>query len=188
MTTSPAIKRLAAIIADMEKVRTDAVAEARMLGATEAYVPADDLKRALGQLNDLCNDMVSGTEEVPLAPDTINPPMMYEIIAAVCEVFGVTATELKKPSRHRRFSYPRFAFFWIARRVYPVHGLAVNARCKSWREISQAVGRTDHSTAISGWETADQLMQQNGDFAHDVRTCLRLLSIKDTPQNKESEK
>jgi hypothetical protein len=184
MTTPPAAKRLASITHDLEVAKNAAVADSRIQGTSTYQMDIKAVGLALTRLHALIDDMIAGVEESPPVIDMISPPKLFEILQAVTESFGVAECELKSPSRARRFTYPRHAFIWIARRVYPAIGEKPNglrsARSqneKSWSQFANAIGRADHTTAIHSFFASEKLMQEDAEYAFLVRRAMQKLSI-----------
>ncbi len=90
----------------------------------------------------------------------INPIRMHvrhsmDIKLAVCRAFDVSLHDLTGPSRKGRFVRPRQAAYYLMSRRTNL----------SLTQIARALGRTDHSTVISGIKYAKALIEHCPDFA-----------------------
>lgn len=86
-----------------------------------------------------------------------------DIKLAVCRAFNISMRDLIGHSKEQRFSRPRCAAYYLMKRWT---GL-------SYTQIAQSMGRTDHSTVISGVERAKALLGVCPEFAEQFERAAR---------------
>jgi len=82
------------------------------------------------------------------------------IIGAVESASGVDPGSITGPRRTRSVAYARFAAVWLIRKRYPSWSL---------KQLSGAVGRADHATAINALRQASRLIQRDESFLNMIR-------------------
>ena len=73
-----------------------------------------------------------------------------EIIKSVARSNGLNPSDIRNPSRARRYSWPRQEAMWRLRRE----------RSLSWMQIARLTGVTDHTTAISGYRAYERRIKE----------------------------
>jgi len=86
---------------------------------------------------------------------------LADIQHAVCQVFGVEATNLKSPRKTRSVAEPRMLAMWLARK-YTRAALG---------EIGEFFGRRSHSTVISAQKKIEDLVSRGGQLSLADRPC-----------------
>jgi chromosomal replication initiator protein len=86
---------------------------------------------------------------------------LVDVQKAVCDVFGVEASQLKSDRKGRSLSEPRMLAMWLARRYTRA----------PWSEIGEFFGRKSHSTVISAHKRVERLISSEGQIAMNDQAC-----------------
>lgn len=92
------------------------------------------------------------------APLPVRSP---EIKRAVCDVFGITITDIESRRRARHISWPRQVGYWASRQV----------TVKSLMEIARDF-RVDHQSVIYGIRCVEYRMERSPDYR---AKCLKVI-------------
>lgn len=82
------------------------------------------------------------------------------LIYSVEKAAGIEPGAITRPGRTRCVAYARFAAVWLIHRRFPNWSL---------KQLSEAVGRKDHGTAIHALRMAENLIQKNDSFLNLIR-------------------
>ena len=131
--------------------------------SAEPVVPTGN-EGSAGERDSLPPRNLGGRPQV-FAPDERYP--VAAIFAAVCAAYEITVPELLGERQTQRVARPRFAAIKLLR----------ESRNMSFPQIAKAFGRTDHTTAMSGYKRADYLLTgpDDPDFAARYRAAARAL-------------
>lgn len=99
-------------------------------------------------------------------PET--PHSTRDIVEATAEAFNVTVYMLLGPQRDQKLARPRFAAAKLLR----------EKRLMSYTRIGFALGRRDHTTALSQVRRADELLECDLDWAARYHVALSALEAK----------
>jgi chromosomal replication initiator protein len=86
---------------------------------------------------------------------------LVDVQKAVCDVFGVEASQLKSDRKGRSLSEPRMLAMWLARKYTRA----------PWSEIGEFFGRKSHSTVISAHKRVERLISSEGQIAMNDQAC-----------------
>jgi chromosomal replication initiator protein len=86
---------------------------------------------------------------------------LVDVQKAVCEVFGVEASQLKSDRKGRSLSEPRMLAMWLARKYTRA----------PWSEIGEFFGRKSHSTVISAHKRVERLINSQGEIGLNDHAC-----------------
>lgn len=101
-----------------------------------------------------------------------------DIIAEVSHVFGVPEDVITGPRRFRPLIRPRFACFWLARRLTDL----------SYPRIGAVIGGRDHTSVIHGEREAEIYMEREPEFVAYVDAVrIRLLSTRERAEQRRIE-
>ncbi len=78
------------------------------------------------------------------------------IIREACSLFDLSRTDFMGPCRLQIYRDARKAVVYVLHRRRPD---------LSWQQISRAIGRTDHSTAMSAFANAQKLVKESPEFS-----------------------
>jgi chromosomal replication initiator protein len=136
--------------------------------ATQITAGARELRGALHRLAAECH--ASGqpmTREVAeraladMARHCARPVKLADVEDAVCEVFGVSAAQLRSERKARSVSEPRILAMWLARKYTRF----------AWSEIGEFFGRRSHSTVISAHRRVEKLIGSHAQIEVNDRQC-----------------
>ncbi len=94
-------------------------------------------------------------------PDHYEPPIA-RIKRKTAEHYRIPAIEMVSARRARKVARPRQVAMYLAKKLTP----------KSLPEIGRSFGNRDHTTVIHAVRTVAQLIADNADFGHEVKTLL----------------
>jgi chromosomal replication initiator protein len=95
------------------------------------------------------------------ARHSVRTVRLADVQKAVCDVFGVEASELRSERKGRAVSDPRILAMWLARKYTRA----------PWSEIAHFFGRRSHSTVISAHRRVEKLINSQGQVGLSDREC-----------------
>ncbi len=146
---------------------SDALASTITGGAREITGAINRLQTHAEFLGGACDEtaVLAAVDEInrTSAPNV----QLADVEQAVCEVYGVAATELKGSTRRKAAAEPRMLAMWLARK----HTRA------AWSEIGAHFGRRSHSTVIAAHHRVEDLIAAgpSGQLAHAIRRVEQVL-------------
>lgn len=138
------------------------------LVASEVTGGARELRGALHRLEaasfaygrEITREMAE-VELCTLARQTTRSVRLGDVQKAVCEVFGLDASQLKSDRKSRSLSEPRMLAMWLARKYTRA----------AWSDIGEFFGRRSHSTVISAHRRVEKLITTQATVEIESRTC-----------------
>jgi chromosomal replication initiator protein len=86
---------------------------------------------------------------------------LADVEQAVCQMFGVEASQLRSERKGRSQSEPRMIAMWLARKYTRA----------PWSEIGQYFGRRSHSTVISAHRRVEKLLSSRAQIGVGTEAC-----------------
>lgn len=152
---------------ELTAAASDALASTITGGAREITGAINRLQTHAEILGAACDEttVLAAVEEInrTSAPNV----QLADVEQAVCEVYGVAATELKGTTRKKAAAEPRMLAMWLARK----HTRA------AWSEIGAHFGRRSHSTVIAAHHRVEELIATgpSGQLVHSIRRVEQVL-------------
>lgn len=94
----------------------------------------------------------------------MDEPSCAEIVAAVCQVFGISRNEFLSTRRAQHLCDARHVFYWVARKF----------TTKSYPQIGRFAAGRDHTTVMHGVQKIDSRFE---DYRDRIAKVLEVLPV-----------